>query len=149
MSSIVVINGADAITPTTQEGAGAYTDLAGSNVSSQHPMVAGIWDLADLDEPTPEFEAEWDEMKYVIAGEQLLMRTTIVAPLLTVDDRRIDFEEWSDGGSQQLESRKYALDTHRLENVHSQVQGSAGCVCGTAISKGGVHVELREADRFV
>ncbi|PYI30062.1 hypothetical protein BP00DRAFT_347230 [Aspergillus indologenus CBS 114.80] len=72
MPSIVVINGADAITPRTQEGLAAYTDLAGSDVSAPHPIVAGVWDLADLDEPTPVFEAEWDEMKYMIAGELTL-----------------------------------------------------------------------------
>lgn len=30
MPNIVVINGADEVTPTTEEGAGAFTDLAGS-----------------------------------------------------------------------------------------------------------------------
>ncbi|KAE8308927.1 hypothetical protein BDV41DRAFT_549781 [Aspergillus transmontanensis] len=72
MPNIVVINGADKVTPTTEEGAGAFTDLAGSNASAEHPIVAGVWDLVDLDEPTPAWEAEWDEVKYLIAGDLTL-----------------------------------------------------------------------------
>ncbi|KAL3457140.1 hypothetical protein BJX64DRAFT_293394 [Aspergillus heterothallicus] len=72
MSKIVVINGAEAYTPTTQEGPTAYTDFAGSDASAPHPIVGGIWELADFDEPTPPYETEWDEIKYLIAGELTL-----------------------------------------------------------------------------
>jgi hypothetical protein len=85
MPEIIVINSAASITPTTQEGPSAYTDLVGSRYalrslhgptsftncdspSAPHPIVAGVWDLIDIDEPTPAWEAEWDEMKYLVAG---------------------------------------------------------------------------------
>ncbi|KAJ0415415.1 hypothetical protein BJY00DRAFT_317840 [Aspergillus carlsbadensis] len=94
MSQIVVINSAAAITPTTQEGPSAYTDLVGSGYghpplhgapnplttlnspSTPHPIVAGIWNLIDIDEPTPAWEAEWDEMKYLVAGQLTLKDET-------------------------------------------------------------------------
>ncbi|KAL4984987.1 hypothetical protein BDW68DRAFT_190054 [Aspergillus falconensis] len=76
MSEVVVINGAASITPSTQEGPSAYTDLAGSGPSSPHPIVAGIWDLVDIDEPTPAYETEWDEMKYLVAGQLTLKDET-------------------------------------------------------------------------
>ncbi|KAL3496425.1 hypothetical protein BJX62DRAFT_232530 [Aspergillus germanicus] len=76
MSEIVVINSAASITPTTQEGPSAYTDLVGSSPSAPHPIVAGVWDLIDIDEPTPAWEAEWDEMKYLVAGRLTLKDET-------------------------------------------------------------------------
>ena len=36
---------------------------------AEHPIVAGVWHLADIDEPTPGWEAEWDEIKYLINGQ--------------------------------------------------------------------------------
>ncbi|KAL1848446.1 hypothetical protein Plec18170_008044 [Paecilomyces lecythidis] len=76
MPSIVVINKADTIIPTTQEDASSFSDLVGSPESSEHPIVAGVWHLADIDEPTPAFEAEWDEVKYLIDGELTLRDET-------------------------------------------------------------------------
>ncbi|KAL2855748.1 hypothetical protein BJX68DRAFT_264097 [Aspergillus pseudodeflectus] len=76
MSEIVVINSAASITPKTQEGPSAYTDLVGSGPSAPHPIVAGVWDLVDIDAPTPAWEAEWDEMKYLAAGQLTLKDET-------------------------------------------------------------------------
>ncbi|KAL4885745.1 hypothetical protein BJY04DRAFT_213947 [Aspergillus karnatakaensis] len=72
MASLVIINNADTVQPTNVEGAGAYSDLAGSSADAEHPIVAGIWEVVDIDEPTPAWEAEWDEMKYLIAGHLTL-----------------------------------------------------------------------------
>ncbi|KAL4745064.1 hypothetical protein BDW72DRAFT_199007 [Aspergillus terricola var. indicus] len=72
MTNLVVINNADKITPATSEGAGAFTDLVGSRENAEHPIVVGVWHLADIDEPTPAWEAEWDETKYLIDGELTL-----------------------------------------------------------------------------
>ncbi|KAL2817630.1 hypothetical protein BJX63DRAFT_385555 [Aspergillus granulosus] len=83
MPNLVVINKADTITPTTEEGAGVFSDLVGSPETAEHPIVAGVWHLADIDEPTPAFEAEWDEIKYLIDGELTLKdeNTGIVSEL--------------------------------------------------------------------
>ncbi|KAJ6016839.1 hypothetical protein N7451_000218 [Penicillium sp. IBT 35674x] len=67
-ANLVVVNGADKIVTKTEEGAGSFSDLAGSTESAKSPIVAGIWEVLDIDEATPAWEAEWDEVKYVIAG---------------------------------------------------------------------------------
>ncbi|KAK1149533.1 hypothetical protein N8T08_005082 [Aspergillus melleus] len=76
MPNLVVINNADTVTPTTKEGAGVFSDLAGSPEGSKHPIVAGMWQLADIDGPTPAYEAEYDEVKYLVGGELTLKDET-------------------------------------------------------------------------
>ncbi|RAO68056.1 uncharacterized protein BHQ10_004068 [Talaromyces amestolkiae] len=70
--NIVVVNGADAIVPKIQEGPGTFTDLVGSSESAEHPIVAGIWHVSDLDETTPGWKADWDEVKYILSGELVI-----------------------------------------------------------------------------
>ncbi|KAJ5301969.1 hypothetical protein PENANT_c057G07862 [Penicillium antarcticum] len=69
---IVVINSVDAIVPKTQEGADIFTDLVGSSKSAKHLIVAGVWHVQDLDEPTPGWEADCSEVKYVIANALII-----------------------------------------------------------------------------
>ncbi|KAL4911458.1 hypothetical protein BDW74DRAFT_172917 [Aspergillus multicolor] len=78
MASIIAINNADRITQTTDEGGGICRDLVGSPENSAHPVVAGVWHLGDIDGPTPAFEAEWDEVKFLVAGETRISRIPTV-----------------------------------------------------------------------
>ncbi|KAH8728415.1 pyridoxal phosphate-dependent transferase [Phaeosphaeriaceae sp. PMI808] len=51
------------------EGLGTYSDLVASLGTSDKPIVAGIWTFQDVDKEYSPFEAEWDEVKYVVKGE--------------------------------------------------------------------------------
>ncbi|KAF2012917.1 putative glutamate-1-semialdehyde 2,1-aminomutase [Aaosphaeria arxii CBS 175.79] len=66
---IQVVQGAAQVPCRIEEGPGAYTDIVGSAETAEKPIVAGVWTLADIEEETPAWETEWDEVKYIVEGE--------------------------------------------------------------------------------
>lgn len=44
--------------------------------TAEKPIVTGVWHLQDVAEPTPAWDAEWDEVKYVLEGEITLKDET-------------------------------------------------------------------------
>ncbi|KAM5341433.1 hypothetical protein ACJ41O_014464 [Fusarium nematophilum] len=69
--NITVIHNLPAIEPQIYDGPGTYSDLAGTE-SGEHPLVTGVWDILDFDEPTPSAIATTDEAKYVVKGEAVI-----------------------------------------------------------------------------
>ncbi|KAL5592986.1 hypothetical protein FOBRF1_012088 [Fusarium oxysporum] len=69
--SIAVFHGVPTIEPQIYDGPGTYSDLAGT-ACSKNPLVTGVWDILDFDEPTPAAIAETDEAKYVVNGEAVI-----------------------------------------------------------------------------
>ncbi|KAM0544366.1 hypothetical protein ACHAPJ_011825 [Fusarium lateritium] len=65
---IGVFHDADTIVPKINDGAGTFSDLAGSDLASKSPVCVGVWDL-HLDKPTSTIVAQHDEVKYIIKGE--------------------------------------------------------------------------------
>ncbi|KAK8868976.1 aminotransferase class-III [Apiospora arundinis] len=65
---ILVLPDAASLAPSITYEIGAYSDIHGSVSDAEAPIVAGVWDLSDRDAPTEAYEAEWDEMKYVVRG---------------------------------------------------------------------------------
>ncbi|KAF4990714.1 hypothetical protein FDECE_14265 [Fusarium decemcellulare] len=71
--NIAVIHNLPAIEPQIYDGPGTYSDLAGTE-SGENPLVTGVWDILDFDEPTPSAIATTDEAKLTdnYAGEAVI-----------------------------------------------------------------------------
>ncbi|CAG7562631.1 unnamed protein product [Fusarium equiseti] len=73
--TITVIHDVPSIQPQIYDGPGTYSDLTGKQCS-KNPLVAGVWDILDFDEPTPSAIAETSEAKYVVRGEVVIKDET-------------------------------------------------------------------------
>ncbi|TVY65053.1 Beta-phenylalanine transaminase [Fusarium oxysporum f. sp. cubense] len=69
--SIAVFHDIPNIEPKIYDGPGTYSDLVGTE-RSENPLVTGVWDILNFDEPTPAAISETDEAKYVVKGEAVI-----------------------------------------------------------------------------
>ncbi|KAL2671590.1 hypothetical protein Neosp_014180 [[Neocosmospora] mangrovei] len=69
--SVNVIHDIKSYAPFIRAGPGEYSDILNSKSTSQSPIVVGFWRVDNFTGGTEAFEAEYDEVKYILSASEL------------------------------------------------------------------------------